>query len=110
MKIELTPEQYEQLKEDNYLDIIINEPEGISIYIEYGTQMNFLYGEINQTRLAGYPKGFCFDDETLKKLKTEKPISSYNSDYKKCPTCLTPLIYNYECCPKCGQVIDWRQE
>lgn len=109
MKIKLTPEQYEQLKEDNYLDIIINEKEGISIHIEYGSQMNFEYCEISQTRITGYPKKFCFDDFDLKKLSGKKVIESFGN-YKKCPTCLSPLLYNYECCPKCGQVIDWREE
>ena len=109
MKIELTPEQYEQLKEDKYLNIIINEPEGMSIYIDYGSQMNFEYCEISQTRLTGYPKSFCFDDSGLKKLSGKKVIESFGP-YKKCPTCLSPFLYKYECCPKCGQVIDWRQE
>lgn len=110
MKIELTPEQYEELKEDEFLDIKISEKDGMSLYIEYGSHMGFLYGEIHQSRIQGLPKALVFDEEGLRKLRPEKPVKSYTSEYKKCPSCFAPLIYQYECCPKCGQMIDWRED
>ena len=110
MKIELTPEQYKQLKEEQWLDIRINELEGQSLYLEFRPDMSFVYGEIHQTRIPGYKKAFVFDDEDLKKMIPEKPSDpSYYHDCPLCPRCGTYMIYNFEHCPKCGQEISWSE-
>ena len=90
MKIDLTEEQYKQLKEDGVLDI--SAPgDGIQFYIEYNSR-----------------RDYALNFEELEKLKAKKPYDpSWYHDKPLCPNCNTYMIYNFEHCPKCGQKIDW---
>ena len=109
MKIELTPEQYEELVRDKYLDIVINDDNRQYLYFEFQNDMAFNYGEIGQSRISGHDRGFAFDVDGLRKLVPTKPDDpSWHHNYPLCPSCGTYMIYNFECCPKCGQAILWK--
>lgn len=110
MKIELTSEQLDQLRKDQYLDIDLGN--GASLYFEFNSNDSFLYGEIHDPNpKIGMEKRntYTFDVENLNKLKPTKPDdpSWYHND-PLCPTCETYMIYKFECCPRCGQALDWR--
>lgn len=110
MKIELDPEQIDLLRENRYLNIDLGN--GSSIYLEFESDGSFSYGEIwNPNPKIGIEKRktYSFSSEDLGKLKPEKPDdpSWYHND-PLCPTCQTYMIYKFECCPRCGQALDWR--
>lgn len=111
MKIDLTDEQMNQILKDGFLSIQSNS--GFGIYIEYGKDLNFEYGEINhskQTKELGYESGFVFNEDDLKRLKPRKPTDpNFYHDEPLCPNCRAYMLYQFECCPKCGQVLDWRE-
>lgn len=109
MKIELSPEQKAQLEEDKYLRIDIGDSAGL--YFEFNNDNTFNYAEIfNPKENIGRRQGFSFDSQDLERLMPKKPIDpSYYHNDPLCPNCSTYLIYKFECCPKCGQVIDWRE-
>lgn len=49
-------------------------------------------------------------NENLQKLIPTKPDDpSWYHDYPLCPTCRTYMIYNFEHCPKCGQMLLWSE-
>ena len=107
MRIKLTPEQIEELKNDGYMEI--EEPENkTNVYLEFSKGLNFTYCEIRMH--DDNTQTYCFDEVDLKKLKPRKPIDpSYYNDRPLCPTCQAYMIVNYPCCPICGQAIDWRE-
>lgn len=110
MKIVLTQEQIEQLKTDTYLEIDMSN--GARMYFEFDGDGTFSYGEIyNQKDEVGRRNGFYFDSNDLERLISKRPNdpSFYHND-PLCPNCGTYMIYQFECCPKCGQRIDWRAE
>jgi len=110
MKIALTEEQYAELRKDHYLEIIINEATKQNLYFEFNDAGAFNYGEINQKGVPGYPRGFYFDDGDLKKIIPAKPTDpSWYHNEPLCPNCGAYMLYHYECCPKCGQTLDWRE-
>lgn len=110
MKIILTDEQYAELIKDRYLEIVINEAAKQDLYFEFSDNLAFNYGEINQKGIPGYPRGFYFDGGDLKKIIPTKPHNlSYYSNDPTCPNCGAYMLYHFECCPKCGQTLDWRE-
>ena len=111
MKINLTEEQLNQILKDGWLRV--DSDSGFGIYLEFGTDLNFQYGEIThskQTVDLGYRRGFVFDSDELKRLIPAKPSDpSYYSNDPLCPNCRAYMLYKFECCPKCGQVLDWKE-
>lgn len=108
MKIKLTPEQIEQLKEDEYLDIDLGN--GAALYFEFNKDGTFAYSEIFNQKGTDRRKAYAFSYEDLERLLPKKPHDpSYYHNDPLCPNCGTYLIYKFECCPKCGQAIDYRE-
>lgn len=110
MNIKLTPEQIDELRKDSFLNIDLGN--GATMYFEFNTDSTFLYGEIydsNSNIGKDKRKTYVFDCEALSKIKPTKPDdpSWYHND-PLCPTCGTYMIYKFECCPRCGQALDWR--
>lgn len=108
MKIDLTEEQYKQLKEDGVLDI--SAPgDGIQFYVEYNKNMDVDYFEAYHRELPAHSRrDYALNFEELEKLKVKKPHDpSWYHNEPLCPNCSTYMIYNFEHCPKCGQKIDW---
>ena len=108
MKIKLTKEQMDKILEDRYLEICSEDDDtkGFDIYLEFGTELGFIYGEVSKDSRTGY----CFTVEDLERLKEKKPSDPhYYSSDPLCPNCSTYMIYKFECCPKCGQRLDWRE-
>ena len=110
MKIELTPEQIDKLREDQHLDIDIGN--GAGLYFEFGSDLCFVYGEIcDPNPKIGLEKRnvYYFDTNDLNKIKPTKPDDpSWHHNDPLCPNCGTYMIYKFECCPRCGQALDWR--
>ena len=109
MKIELTEEQIKQMYEDSYLDI--NLEDGAKLYFEFHTDKTFSYGEIyNPKPVDGKRNTYSFDVKDLNKLIPTKPGDpSWHHEWPMCPSCGTYMIYNFECCPKCGQTLLWKE-
>jgi hypothetical protein len=102
MKIKLTEEQIAQMYEDSYLDIELEDR--AKLYFEFNNDKTFSYAEIYNPKPAR--NGYCFDEKDLKKLVPTKPYDpSWHHDWPTCPSCGTYMIYNFECCPKCGQTL-----
>ena len=112
MKIIFTDEQISQLEDDQYLDIDIGR--GGHLYFEFNAKTNhFVYGEICNPKdgFSDKRKSYVFDNEELERLIPQDPYTSrYSDEYYKCPSCFTPLIYQFECCPKCGQALKWKKK
>ena len=109
MRIELTPEQVNQLKTETWLEVRLAD--GAGIYIEYNEDGTFCYEEIfNPKTPTGRRKEYSFGYEDLERLISKKPTDpSFYHDDPLCPNCSAYMIYKFECCPKCGQVLDWRE-
>lgn len=109
MKIELTKEQYEQLKDvDGALDIVLTD--GHVLYFEFYDDMGFRYAEVIQTKIPGR-KSFGFDDEMIKKTRPERvrERSYYSHGDLVCPTCGASAEFKFDYCPKCGQKLDYSE-
>ena len=110
MKINLTEEQYSQLKEDGFLDI--ESPDnGIRLYVEYSKDMDLDYFESYRLDVpARSRRDYALGKKELEKLKPKKPSDpSWYHDKPLCPNCGTYMIYNFEHCPKCGQKLFWSE-
>lgn len=106
MKIELTPEQNKQVKEDEVLEI--KGENGLSIYFEF-KRNRFDYCELDMG--ADDDKGtkkntVVFDREDLSKIIKREPYNGYGNSVQ-CPKCGLALIYKFNFCPECGQAIKW---
>jgi hypothetical protein len=109
MKIQLTEEQIKQIRNDSWVDIDFDD--GMWLHFEFNDDMTFSYGEIkNPLPTNGRIRAFAFDEKDLKKLVPAKPYDpNWHHDWPTCPTCGTYMIYNFECCPKCGQTLLWKE-
>ena len=115
MRIELTPTQREQIVADGCLVVVIDDLH--DIYIDYRSgddstrnELCAEYVEVEQRNRIGEPMSLRATATEFQKLRPMKPHdpSFYHND-PLCPHCGLYLIYNFECCPKCGQAIDWRE-
>lgn len=110
MRITLSQNQMQQLREDMWLEVKDDES-GFGIYVEVGTdgqdKIHFLYGEFR----GKLRKDYCVNYEDLEKLKPRRPNdpSWYHND-PLCPSCGTYMIYHFDHCPKCGQKLDWSEK
>lgn len=108
MKIELTDEQMNKLLKDQWIEVN-HEGSGLDfkIYVEVDKECAFDYGEYYQPKTQR-PDNFSLDRDDIERLKPRKPNdgSWYHKD-PLCPYCQTSLIYKFEFCPRCGQMIDW---
>lgn len=109
MQIVLTDEQYEQLKNDRWIEIKAPDNKGIRLYVEYSETMDLDYFESYHTNLpAKNRRDYALGSEDLEKLRPKKPDDpSWYHNKPLCPNCGTYMIYNFEHCPKCGQEIEW---
>ena len=103
-------EQIEQFKNDGYIDLEWGKNR---FYIEADKDGNFIYGEVSSMfdneDGDSSRSSYCFDTQDLQKMRPRRPYDpSYYHDYPLCPSCSTYMIYKFECCPKCGQALDWR--
>ena len=84
----------------------LNLKDKAQIYMEFNTDGNFTYAELYNPN----GEGVYFDADDLSKIIGKKPVpQAWGEEYKKCPYCFTPLIYDFEYCPKCGQCIDYKE-
>lgn len=111
MRIDLTKEQIEQLKEDGFIDLSWGKN---TFYIETDRTGVFNYFEISSmfsdegTEHRGCIGVFMSE---LHKLKPRKPYDpSWHSNEPLCPNCQANMLYKFEHCPKCGQKLDWSEK
>lgn len=116
MKIKLTDEQIMEVIKTGSISISAEDEslKGFHIYLEFGSELGFEYGEICAPDYStdAKDKKYIFDSESLSLAKPESPETLYhpynwNKEYVACPKCNTPMIYKYDYCPKCGKSIDW---
>ena len=109
MKIVLTKEQYEQLQEDRYIDITTSPDRGITLYVEFSSDMDLDYIESYDTSRPKHSRrDYTLNKDELELLIAKKPYDpSWHHNYPLCPNCQTYMIYRFENCPKCGQHLDW---
>jgi len=111
MKIQFTTQQLEALKNDGWF--LVDCGDGREFYFEFNTDCAFTYGELQNSKStveAGYARTYWFDTDGLNRLYPTKPRDpSYYHNDPLCPTCGTYMIYKFECCPRCGQALDWRE-
>lgn len=107
MKIELTDEQMNKLRMDEWIEVS-HKNSGFKIYAEVNKDGGFEYGEYFQPKQNAY--NFAFDRDDIERLKPRKPNTGswYHKD-PLCPYCQTSLIYKFEYCPRCGQKIDYSE-
>ncbi len=115
MTITLTDEQIQELiKTGNIRISAENESlKGFDIYLEFGSELGFEYGEICAPECStnAKDKNYVFNSGDLSLLKPEPPYNPHNEMlYSACPKCFTTMIYEYSYCPKCGKHIDWSKE
>lgn len=114
MTIKLTDEQIQEVIKTGCISISAeNESlKGFHIYLEFGSELGFEYGEICAPDCStdAKDKKYIFNSESLSLSKQEPPYYNRWSDYTACPKCFTPMIYKYDNCPKCGKSIDWSKE
>jgi len=110
MKIELTPEQIEQLHQDHYIDLGWGKNR---FYIEIDKNGNFSYAEVSAVfdeEDEMKRRAYWFDTKSLQKMAPRKPYDpSYYRNDPLCPSCSAYMIYHFEHCPKCGQKLDWSE-
>lgn len=106
MKIELTPEQIKQIKEDEYLRIVGEE--GIEFYFEFKRgRFDYCELDLGSDDDKGVRKNtVCFDKNDIQKIISKAPYYGYGNS-PQCPNCGTHLIYQFNNCPECGQTIKW---
>lgn len=108
MRIALTPEQEKEFLDDGWIEVTGGNNR---IYAEYSPDGYFEYGEIVYSKNCKTIKGYAFDSYKLDKMEPRRVIrSSYYHFEPQCPNCATMMIYKFECCPKCGQKLDWSEE
>lgn len=116
MTIKLTDEQIQEVIKTGSISISAeNESlKGFNIYLEFGSELGFEYGEICAPDCStdSKDKKYIFDSESLSLSKQEPPYHPYlwNKEYVSCPKCFIPMTYKYDYCPKCGKSIDWSKE
>lgn len=109
MKITLNEEQLEQLAEEQYLDIQLNN--GSSLYFEFNKDLTFSYCEIINPKSTNRRKTYSFGTEELAKMDETIPYYPFSNIHNpQCPQCMTPLIYKFDYCPKCGQKIVYEKD
>lgn len=101
MEINLTEEKINELKKDGFLEINYNND--FYVYIELDNAADF-YCEVKN-----HSSKHCFDNHDLEKLE-DKKVLRWGSGEPRCPSCSTPMIFNYDYCPKCGQKLLWNKE
>jgi len=109
MKIKLTEEQINEMLKDQWIEICPESDDvaGPRIYAEVGTELGLEYFEFYD---KSRKKAYALSSEDLDLLIPKKPIKFFNSKDPHCPSCYTSMIYKFECCPRCGQAIDWKGE
>ena len=108
MEIILTPEQKKEFVEDGWLEV---KADGHRVYIECSRDGGFNYGEIVHSKNGKTIDGYCFDCVMLGKLSPKKVQRSYYYNHEpQCPSCSSFVGYKFDCCPRCGQALDWRED
>ena len=108
MEIKLTKEQYEEMLEDQYINII---GDGHRIYAEITYDDEFNYIELIKSKNGKTITGYAFDRSEWQRFEPRRVSrTAYRSYEPLCPNCSTSMIYNFEFCPKCGQKLDWSEE
>lgn len=114
MTIKLTNEQIQEVIKTGFISISAEDEslKGFNIYLEFGTELGFEYGEICAPDCSTDAKdnNYIFNSESLSLSKQEPPYHHRLYDYVTCPKCFIPMIYKYDYCPKCGKSIDWSKE
>lgn len=112
MKITLTGEQMQEVLKTGSISISAENESlnGFHIYLEFGSELGFEYGEICAPECStdAKDKNYVFNSDDLSLLKSAPPYNPHNEMlYSACPKCFTTMIYEYSYCPKCGKCIDW---
>lgn len=114
MKIKLTDEQIQEVIKTGNIAISAEDEslKGFYIYLEFGSELGFEYGEICAPECStdSKDKKYIFDSESLSLSEQEPPHKNGWEGYVACPKCFIPMIYKYDYCPKCGKSIDWSKE
>ena len=109
MKLEITKEQFEEIKRDGFLHLM-TEDYGFGIYTEYDTELQCMYGELWRTK-NNKREAQWFDRDIMQKALPQRCHDpSYFHNDPLCPRCYTYMIYKFDYCPKCGQKLDWSEE
>ena len=114
MKITLTDEQIKKVIKTGNISITTEDEslKGFYIYLEFGDELGFEYGEICAPKSSTDSKkhDYYFNSDDLSLVKQEPPYHMHScTECVACPKCFTPMIFNYDHCPKCGKSIDWRK-
>ena len=108
MDIKLNDHETNQILDDEYINISFGE---YRIYLEFDRDKNPWYFEIIRSKNGRTVKGYANNTSDLDKLIPTRPNDpSYFHNDPLCPNCGTYMIYEFECCPKCGQKLDWSKE
>ena len=114
MIIQLTDEQYNQLlegAEKTHDGTLVGELEiqheksGFQLYAE----MHLNDGKTIITYTEANSGSNCFwgDKETIDRFIQWGKRTLLTDEHNSCPNCYTPMIYRFNHCPKCGQILKW---
>lgn len=105
MKIELTPEQIEKIKEDEWLRIVGEN--GIEYYFEFKhNRVDYCEVDLGSDDEGNRKNTVCFGRDDIEKIISKDPYYGFGNS-PQCPNCGTHLIYQFNYCPECGQAIKW---
>ena len=117
MDIYITDEQYEEMLNERSIS-----PDGDNlgwIYLKHEKSQFELYCEIDtkdEKSVATYVDvnrgSDCIyaDKETIKRFYEFGKRDKLTDKSNNCPNCGTPMIYHFNYCPKCGQILAWEEE
>ena len=71
--------------------------------------LNLIQAEMEWDYPMDYAVAIDMAISALEKQIPKKPKMPLDA-YWVCPTCGNKVEYPYECCKRCGQAIDWRNE
>ena len=114
MEIYLTDEQWKQFstegqERDGVRCAWINlkhESSGMEVYLEALIEGGRT--TVNYVEVSG-KDGFYGDKETVDKFLEFGKRPKLNDKNNECPSCFTPMIYHFNYCPKCGQILRWEE-
>ncbi len=114
MKIQLTDEQWEEFSQERDSErsawiALTHEESGFFLYAEATIDKDdkaiITYTEANIGTDCFYG-----DKETRERFLEFGKRTKLNDKNNKCPNCFTPMIYRFNYCPKCGQILKWEEE
>ena len=114
MIIKLTDEQFcelvQEARDANYRMLcgslqIVHERSGIDIYAEMLIDDD--KAEVNYIEANRGTRRFWCDKETVDRFQEWGNRTPLTDEHNSCPNCYTHMIYRFNYCPKCGQVLRW---